>query len=118
MAEESPFELFSGNDATLKVTVVDKDNNNLPVNLSGVLSILWKLALLPSSKTFKIEKSLSSGITVTDAANGKVEVVLTAAETEPLKGAYYHEMRVTTSGSKKVTVMYGEVLVSENLVRG
>jgi len=115
MAEQSSIEFFSGNDITLRFSVIDTETS-LPLNMSGSLELIWGLAkrqgVLPI-----ITKTLNEGVNLTDAANGIVEVDLHHDETEPLKGEYYHEMRLTTSGDKQITLAYGEVNVINNSIR-
>ncbi len=115
MAIEQEFEVFSGNDVTLSVTVTDEDNDG-PLNLTGAVALIWKLALSPSA-TPKIIKDLTDGITIVDPNEGLVEILIDAADLEPLKGAFYHELRLTNSLNKKSTLMYGAVTIKDNLVK-
>lgn len=117
MATQSDIELyFSGNDAKLLFTAVDEDTSNA-LNLSGALALQWRLAKKVSAGTPIIQKDLSSGIVITDAVGGIFEVTIAAADTEPLKGEYYHEVRLTNAAGKKVTLAYGVFAITENLIR-
>ncbi len=116
MAKEQPFEVFSGNDIVLKVSVTDEDNDGAALSLLGAQELIWSLAK-KAGGTALITKALVTGVTITDAENGKVDVVINAADLEPLKGEYYHEMRLTNSQGKKSTLMFGTVTIDENLIR-
>lgn len=112
-------DLFSGNDVLLHVTAVDADSNNAALDLSGVQDIIWALSKKVNGSAI-ITKSLvgtPSLVTVTDAANGKIDITLSSDELEPLKGPYYHELRLTNADGKKVTLLFGAVTIQENLIR-
>jgi hypothetical protein len=114
-AREQDFEVFSGNDKILAVTIVDEDG--VAVNLGGVQEIIWAIGKTASG-TAKFTKSMtSSEIEVVDAAGGRVDVIIDAEDLEPLSGDHYHEMRITDALGKKTTVMYGAVVVMTNLIR-
>lgn len=117
MALEQNFETFSGNDVVLVVTVEDADaGDGSPLNLAGAQEVIWALAKRANA-TAILTKTLGDGVEITDAAAGEVEVTLTSADLEPLRGDYYHEMRVTNSAGQKATVMYGDVTLKINLIR-
>jgi len=116
MAKEQAFDVFSGNDIVLKISVTDEDNNGAALSLVGAQELIWSLAK-KAGATAILTKTLSNGVTITDAANGLVDVVISAADLEPLKGEYYHEMRLTNSQGKKSTLMYGIATIAENLIR-
>jgi hypothetical protein len=116
MAKEQSFEVFSGNDVVLHVTVIDEDTGD-PIDLTTYSNAIWALAKKPNSSTPLIQKILSDGITFITPVQGKLDVILSAANLEPLKGEYYHEMRLTDASGKKVTTLYGTVTIQENLIR-
>lgn len=117
MALEQTFEVFSGNDCRLEITIQDEDNGNAPLDISGLLALVWAMGKKPSGAPI-ITKTLSSGVSVINATTGRVDVILTADELEPLKEAeYYQEMRLTDAQGKKTTLLYGAVTVKENLIR-
>lgn len=106
---------FSGNDVRLLFTAIDEDTQ-LPLNLSGAQALEWKLAKKATSSAL-IEKSLGNGVTITDPSGGLFEVAIDAEDTEALKGDHYHEVRLTNSSGKKVTLAYGVFPITVNLVR-
>jgi hypothetical protein len=114
MALKSDMEAFSGNDLTLEVTATDQDGSAL--DLSGAQALIYAIGKSATGGAL-ITKGLGSGVTVTDAAGGVLEVALSADDLEPLNGAYYHELRLTNAAGKKSTLLYGAVTVSPNLVR-
>jgi len=115
VALEQTFSLFSGNDAKLSVTLTDADTGEA-LNLTGTLELVWALAK-NAQATALLTKTLGAGVVITDASAGIVEVTLDAADTEPLKGTFYQEMRLTNSVGKKSTLLYGEVEILGNLIR-
>lgn len=115
MALEQTIEVFSGNDVELSVTVTDSDSDG-PLDLSGAQELIWALAK-SAQATALIEKTLVDGITITSALDGRLTIQLDAADLEPLRGTYYHELRLTNSLGKKSTLMYGEATIQVNLIR-
>lgn len=114
-ALEQNFEVWSGNDVTLNISVFQDEELSTPYNLSSVTALIW--AIGKSAKAaVTLQKTLGAGIQILDALTGKISVTLTAADLEPLKGEYYHEMR-STSSAGKATIMFGSVNIIENLIR-
>ena len=105
--------MFSGDSKTLQVTV--RDENAAVVDLSGA-TIQWKLAKTAGSDNPQVSKSTTSGITVTDAANGVFQVSVDATDTADLSGTYYHEAEVIDASSNKTTVMAGYVDIRTDLI--
>jgi len=108
------FEVFQGNDVILQVTVIDQDGTVFP--LTGATPIVWKLMRELGCDPTLITKSLGSGITVTDAAGGKLEIKIDAADNLILSGIFEHELTVTDSISDKSTVMVGTANILERNV--
>ena len=114
------FELFSGADKYLNVTVRDK--NNQVVDLTGA-TITWALSRTPKS-TKLVEYTSPVDIIILDpATEGKFQVQIKNADTEALKGGtrakpemYYHEARVQSAAGLRTPVMYGDVELLNNLI--
>ena len=106
------FVMTAGDDKTLVVTV--KDANGTAVNITGA-SIKWQCAR-SFGKASDISKTTSSGISITDGANGVFTVTLTAANTESLRGNFYHEAQLTDSGGAISTVLFGTMKVNPALI--
>lgn len=103
---------FSGDNLDILFTVSDGDNPGNPKDLTGA-SIDWVLAK-QQGKAPLITKSIGSGVTITDAANGKGTVSIQQADTENLKGdTYWHELQVTVGG-KRSTSMYGDFIIESD----
>jgi hypothetical protein len=110
------FDVFSGNDVTLTVTVTDRATGN-PLDLTGAQALIYSLGKSATAGSAIITKTLSAGVQLLDAEEGQLEISLTAADLEPLNGTYYHELRLTNALGKKATLLHGTVTVSPNLIR-
>lgn len=111
------FEIVSGNDKQLNVTVLDE--NGSAVDLSGA-TIVWAVAINEKSKSRIFEYTSPTNITITDATVGKFRIDVQASDTEPLsigriETSYYHEARMLVGG-KKTTVMIGTITVLGNVI--
>jgi len=106
------FEWFSGDDYLIEFTVTDEDG--AAVDLTNA-SATWSMARRNTSSAL-LTKTLGSGINVTDAVNGVLQVSLDAADGASFEGDYYHELEVTLSGGAKRTVAYGTVTVPIDLI--
>lgn len=116
------FEIVSGNDKELTVTVLDKDDN--PEDITGAV-IVWAVAINQKSKSRIIEYTSPVNITIivpqTGANKGKFRIDIQDTDTEPLsigriKTDYYHEARVTSAAGDKSTVMIGTMTVLGNVI--
>jgi hypothetical protein len=117
MALKQDIEIWSGNDTEINATITDTDAGAAK-DLTGA-AVTWILAKA-QGKPALITKTVGSGITLTTPLQGKCKVTLVPTDTEALKGTktYYHEMRVVDAATKKVTVLYGDVLLQENSITG
>ena len=106
------FEIYAGDDKLIEVAVLDKVGD--PVSISGA-TIRWR-ASRSFGKAVAISKSTSSGISITDAANGEFQVTLTPSDTASLKGPYFHEAEVEFGDGKKSTVLQGRMIVNPILI--
>jgi hypothetical protein len=87
------FTLFAGNARKLVVSVVNDDTGE-PEDLTEV-DLLWQASRGNAAKFSSIPvltKTIGTGITVIDAINGELEIMLDADDTENLSGTYYHEL--------------------------
>jgi len=116
MAQKVDIEVFSGNTVLIDVTVTDGDSVTPAMkNLTGATPITFVVAPA-QGKPPTVTKQLAAGIVVTDAPGGKFRVTLAPADTEPLKGALYHECRVVDATGAVSTVMYGVFTVQNNSI--
>lgn len=110
---------YAGNRRTIRVTVYDDDNPGQRLNLTG-LTAKWVLASLRADGvTFEgaalIQKSTVSGITITNAAQGELEIALAAADTTALAGDYYHELELFDGDGNGLVVMTGILTIRRNV---
>lgn len=110
------FSMHSGDNRDLQVTI--KDAAGAVVNITGA-ALTWALSKGNGSDgprgTALVTKTVGSGITIVDGANGRADIVLVPADTEALAGDYYHELQLVAGGSSS-TVLYGTVTILKNLV--
>lgn len=93
-----------------RVTVTDADGN--AQNLTGLTA---KYRVLNSDGTTLLDKSTStSGVTITDAAGGVLEIAFEAADTTQTPGAYDHELRLEGTGYAE-TVMTGQLRILDSV---
>lgn len=108
------FETYQNTDVILQVAVLDQDGNVF--SLVGVPTIVWSLSRELGCDPVLITKSLGGGVTITDAAGGKLEIKIDAADNITLSGIYEHELTVTDSVSDKSTTMVGSACILERNV--
>lgn len=106
----SNFEMFSGNTRVLKVTVLDQDE--AIVDLSGAAATF--VVMRAHGQPAIITKTVGSGIVITDAVNGLLEITLLEADTEPLRGVHRHELEITDASGRKTTVLFGNITIRVN----
>jgi hypothetical protein len=100
--------LIEGNTETVKETVTD-DDTGLPLNLSGktVEFYIKADATVPDSDPSVVKLSTAtSGVTITDAANGICQAAIPAQTA----GVYWRRLDVV-SGSDRKTAIYGPLYV-------
>lgn len=106
------FKMYAGDTKILDVVV--KDSNGFPVDLTGT-AVRWQLGKSATARPPLVQKSVGNGITLADAANGRFEVTLSAADTQALRGSYYHEAEVDDLGTI-ATVLAGKVQIDAALI--
>jgi hypothetical protein len=94
------FDYHEGNTTALNFTV--RDPAGAVVDISLASEIRWSLAAKPSDAVALIEKRLGAGVTITDGPNGKFQVAMLTGDTAGLANKYYHDARVTLSGSPNI----------------
>lgn len=102
------FKLHQGTDKVLEITVSE---SGAAKDLTAASAVAFKIAAGPGS-TADVTKGLGTGVVVTDAANGVIQVTLDAADTTSLAGSYYHETLITIGGTSDV-VTVGTVIIEE-----
>lgn len=104
-------EMYSGDSYDLEVTVTDE--NGAIVNISGA-SITWSLYKSVASPTLVSKGTSTSGITITDAVNGKFTVSLVPADTQKLAGTYEHSAKLTDIRSYTSTIFVGTATIIQS----
>lgn len=106
--------MFAGDTKTLQVTV--KDENGDAVDLTGA-SIRWQASRSVNKRPADLEKSVGDGITITDATAGRFDVTLDSADTEDLRGDFYHEAEVIDASGNVSTVFTGTLTIEPTLIK-
>lgn len=94
--------------------VKDTNGNTIyePCDLTGAI-IKWGLKKTVNSLEILVTKTIGSGITVTDAVNGKYTIKLEPDDTKPLKAdTYYHECEITDNSGNVSTSFIGFVKIN------
>jgi len=99
---------FSGDALLLQLTILNGDSvGSPPLDLTPFTQITWVLAG-KQGQTPIVTKTLGSGVTVVNAASGRVDVQINNADTATLKGTKYHEVQVEPGPN---TVLFGEFII-------
>lgn len=109
------FAVLSGTQQQLDFTVTD--NDGAAVDLTGG-SGRFVMARNPYSSSMAIDSDASPAtatITVTNAAGGLLNVVMTDENTEALDGDYYWELKWTDASGRESLVARGWMGVEPNL---
>lgn len=116
--KDQDFEVISGDSRNLNFTIYDQDaadDDSVVKDISGFTTISWKLDTGVASTT--VTKSLVSGITITDGANGLLTVALSPSDTASLThGSYPHELEGTDGSGNKTTLAVGRVSIITDLI--
>ncbi|MDI6872557.1 MAG: hypothetical protein QME79_14635 [Bacillota bacterium] len=99
------------NDLALQVSLQDESGAALNITGAALTFVVRSLAAAVITKTTEP----GGGITVTDAAAGKVEVTLTNADTDLPAGTYDYELLVTDSAGRRYTALEGPFTVLPSL---
>ena len=108
MAEQN-FSMHSGD--ILPVVFTVQTSAGVAVDVSTAASIIWKLALTPTSAAI-FTKTVGDGLTVDEE---EVTWTPTAEDTEDLAGIYYHEMQIVDASGHKQT-RAGWLLIEGDLI--
>lgn len=112
--EYQSFAVMSGDQVQLDFTVTD--NDGAVVNLSGGTGRFAMARNANASPVIDSDASPQTAvITVTGAASGLVNVVITDEDTDALKGDYYWEFKWTDAAGREVVVARGVMTFNVNL---
>jgi len=107
-------DIYRGDEVRFFVQLVDA--LGAPFDGATASSIRWRLATNANSLESLINKDLGSGISL---AEGGVDIVLNASDTDLQTGIYYHELKIYGSAFGSVsTALTGNVIVRPALSMG
>lgn len=108
--ENQNFSMYSGETKSLPFTATNTEDGS-PINLSGA-TIKWALKRALNTAN-AVYKDTTSGITVTDAANGVFTISLIPGDTQSLTGNYIHAAEVTDSSGNVSVVTVGTATITK-----
>jgi len=109
------FRLISGTELVMNITVKDEDGT--AQDITGV-SVRFAAAR-STTDAILIDSDASpqtATATVTDAANGVIQVTVTDEVTEDLVGDYWWACKITSAAGRETTVARGWISVEANLI--
>lgn len=106
MNENQNATFVQGDTQYFDVSVVDGSGD--AVDLTGA-TIEYTL----THKETPLTKTRDDGITVTDAANGEFEILLSSSDTAELRAPASHHVEITDSDGDVATVLTGVVFIDE-----
>lgn len=119
MAKQQDLTVFSGDDVTLRFTVLDEAGSVL--DITGAQKMAFAMSRkAPVNKSPLPEvlliKNLTSGITIVTPTAGRANIDLDKEDLEPLDGYYYYEVRFVDVAGQHSTLAFGRIQVSKNLI--
>lgn len=113
------FEMFAGDTKRLHFTLTSGPPSSAPLDIQET-TIRWQASkgtLARFSALPVLTKTNGNGLEVTDAFSGALTVELLPADTESLKGTFYHELEVIDASGDVSTAFVGEFVIKPNLIR-
>jgi hypothetical protein len=112
-AENQNIVMFAGDDMDVVVEV--KDDRGIPIDLRDAQDIRYAVRVnADSTNPTILLKTLEDGISVMEDESSHFKITITAQDSAPMKGRYFHIARVTNAEGKRSTVMVGSLIVREN----
>lgn len=97
------FYILSGDDWSRQVSW---SINSVVVDITGY-SVEVNVSALKGQPTPDLVLSVGSGVTLTDATNGKFSITITDAQSSALDGVYFYDVRMTSAGGQDDTILEG-----------
>ena len=94
--------IVKGDDLNYVLTVLD--SSGVAQDLTGATAAVFTVKDEYTDENALIQKTLGSGVTLTDAANVVVTVVLTDSDTDINAGLYKFDLQITDASGNIVTV--------------
>jgi len=105
--------------STRRYAITITDGSGSVKDLNGATFATFRVKDLPPGSpnaATKFEKTLGSGVIVTDANGGIITVTIDAADSGALvAGDYYYEVRITDAAGDTDTVKTGQIRLSPTL---
>lgn len=109
------FKLNSGDNVQLEFTVVD--NDEVAVNLTGGSGRFAMARNVGEALAVDSDASPATAtISIVDAVNGLVNVLIDDDVTDPLEGDYYYEFKWTDSSGNEAIIALGYITFYANLI--
>ena len=108
--------IHEGDSFELTVPVTDDGTaGGTPTNLTGLVAATY--AIDTPGGVRKITKTLGSGVTVpAPATDGIMKIVVDPADTQEIPGVYVHALRIEDSANKKLTVLTGDIEITDTFL--
>lgn len=104
MKTNQDFNLVSGDYRELDITIYDEQGNKKDISGSN---FHWVMG--------SVSKSNGNGITITDAVNGGITIVLQPEDTLGLLGGYPHQARMTDAQNHPTTIFKGTAIIEKGI---
>jgi len=101
-----------GDDQEIRFTVTDE--NDVVVDVSGATVAKFTVKRDPESAE-EFQKTIGSGIDMTSAGSGLIDVTIDAADTASLAGRYEYDLEILTAASKINTLTQGIFFVKRDI---
>ena len=92
--ENQDITVYQGDVVPVIFTITDSNNAVVDITAATFTWGLFKLA----TETPYVTKTLGSGLALSDAPNGKVQLNLVAVDTRDIQGDWRHELSMTLGG--------------------
>ena len=79
------------------------DSSGNAINLTGVTNLQWQL-IEHVTGLVVATKNIASGVTIIDAINGKLRVVIGPSDTAAIDGSYIHETHIIDASGNPITL--------------
>ena len=109
---DTNFSMVSGDSKDIVVTVLDENDQVVPITGATIVFILS----VNEFSAALVTKSTGAGIVITNGPRGVFTVTLDVADTEPLIGEHYFEAELTDAGGRVSTVVLGTIDIRKNVI--
>jgi hypothetical protein len=101
--------MYSGETRYVNVSITDADNDNIPLNITNFqINFLAHLNGTPV-----IQKSIGNGISVVNASEGKVQLLLISDDTKNLSGDFLFEIEAVSPTNETAIVTFGRMKINK-----